>query len=210
MFHVKHFSTALDLQRHFSLSDDVIARLQAYADLLVKWQAKINLVGPDTIPDLWHRHMADSVQIFPLIPASAKRLVDLGSGAGFPGMVLSILGVPEVHLVESDVRKAVFLREVIRVTESRAIVHTARAETLNSLNADVVSARALAPLVRLLPLALPHLVRGGICVFPKGKGAEDELTAAGKEWIMSVERIESLTDPQASILVLREVKRGRT
>ena len=210
MFHVKHFSAPADLQQHFQLTDPVMDRLRTYAEILTKWQDKINLVGPDTVSDLWHRHMADSVQLWPLIPPSARRLVDLGSGAGFPGLVLAILGVADVHLVESDARKAAFLNEVIRQTKCAARVHVARAETLNSLAADVVTARALAPLVRLLPLAIPHLVGGGICLFPKGKAAEDELTAAQKEWMMCPQQVDSLTDPHASILVLREVKRGRT
>ena len=209
MFHVKHFRSASDLQDTFGLTDAIVARLEDYAALLVKWQEKINLVGPDTIGDLWHRHMADSAQLLALIPPTARRVADFGSGAGFPGLVLSILGVQDVHLVESDGRKAAFLREAIRVTGCTATVHVARAETLNSLSADVVSARALAPLVRLIPLVLPHLVEGGICLFPKGKAAEDELTAAGKEWIMGVQPVDSITDPSASILVLREVKRGR-
>ncbi len=208
MFHVKHFHSASDLRLYFLLSEPVVAKLEAYAELLVKWQQKINLVGPESLPELWHRHVADSAQLLPLIPKSTRRLVDLGAGAGFPGLVLSILGVPDVHLVESDQRKAVFLREVIRVTECSAVVHVARIEQVEPLAADVVTARALAPLVRLIPLALPHLVGSGICVFPKGKAAEDELTEAGKEWIMAARRVGSITDPHASILVLSEVKRG--
>ena len=210
MFHVKHFNSPHDLQQRFGLSDTVTERLQIYGDVLTKWQQKINLVGPDTIPDLWHRHMADSAQLFALVPPNARRLVDLGAGAGFPGLVLAIMGVPDVHLVESDGRKAAFLGEVLRQTQTPATIHVDRAETLNSLNADVVSARALAPLVRLLPLATQHLVGGGICLFPKGKAAEDELTEARKDWIVSSRRVESVTDPHATILILSEVKRGRT
>ena len=210
MFHVKHFNGPDDLKAAFGLTDHHLAGLTAYAELLAKWQPKINLVGPDTLPDVWHRHLADSAQLRSLVPATTKRLVDLGSGAGFPGLVLAILGVPDVHLVESDSRKAAFLREVIRVTGCAATVHVARAETLNSLNADVVSARALAPLVRLLPLATQHLVGGGICLFPKGKACEDELTEARKEWIMSARREASVTDPYASILIISEVERGRS
>jgi 16S rRNA (guanine527-N7)-methyltransferase len=206
---VKHLSGPNDFQHQFGLSDPVMARLVIYADLLGKWQKKINLVGSDTIPDLWHRHMADSAQLMALIPKGAKRLVDLGSGAGFPGMVLSIIGQGDVHLVESDQRKAVFLQEVARVTETAVTIHINRAEAINSLKADVITARALAPLVSLIPLALPHMVDGGVCLFLKGKQAEDELTRAKKEWIMSAERVDSLTDPQASILILREVKRDR-
>ena len=154
--------------------------------------------------------MADSAQLWQHLPPNVHRLADMGSGAGFPGLVLSIMGVPEVHLVESDARKSAFLREAIRITGCNALVHVARTETLNSRAADVVTARALAPLVRLIPLVLPHLVEGGICIFPKGKAVEDELTAAGKEWIMGFQQVDSLTDRQASILIVREVKRGRT
>jgi len=205
---VKHFHSVSDLGQQFQLSEPVKAKLQAYAELLIKWQHKINLIGPDTLPDLWHRHMADSAQLFELIPPGSGRVADLGSGAGFPGLVLAIMGAPDVHLIESDSRKAAFLNEAVRITECAATVHPVRAEQVSPLGADVTVSRALAPLVRLIPLALPHLVGSGICVFPKGKACEDELTAAGKEWIMAVRRVPSLTDPNASILVLSEVKRA--
>jgi len=186
-----------------------MARLTAYAELLAKWQARINLIGPDTLPDLWHRHMLDSAQLLPLLPPGAKRLADLGSGAGFPGLVLAILGAPDVHLVESDARKAAFLREAARLTAAPVTVHVARAEALAPLAADVVTARALAPLGKLLGWAAPHLAPGGVCLFLKGKGSEDELTEARKEWIITCDRAASRTDPAGVILQLREVCRGR-
>lgn len=203
MFHVKHPLTPDEVQRHFNLPDEVMERLRTYVDLLAKWQPRINLVGPDTMGDVWRRHIADSVQLLPLIPEGARRLADLGSGAGFPGLVLAILGVPDVHLVESDQRKGAFLLEAARSTDTKISWHGARAESLEPLSADVVSARALAPLTKLLPLAKRHLATGGLCLFPKGKNAEDELTEALKESTIAVERTVSVTDPQATIFRIR-------
>jgi len=202
--------TPEDFQAIAGIDDATRARLCAYADLLVKWQARINLVGPDTVGDLWRRHMLDSAQLLRLLPPGARRVADLGSGAGFPGLVLAILGAPDVHLVESDGRKATFLREAARVTAAAVTVHTARIDALPPLAADVVTARALAPLGKLLGLAAPHLAAGGDCLFLKGRGSEDELTAAGKDWIITIDRVPSLTDPSGVILHLREVhRRGR-
>ncbi len=205
MFHVKHPLAPEEVQAHFALPPATLDRLAAYVDVLAKWQPRINLVGPDTMGDVWRRHIADSAQLYPLIPQGTRRLVDLGSGAGFPGLVLAILGVPDVHLVESDQRKGAFLLEAARVTDTKISWHGARAESLPPLEADVVSARALAPLSKLLPLARRHLKKGGLCLFPKGKNAEDELTEALKESTIAVERTVSITDPQATIFRIREV-----
>lgn len=198
-----------EFQTKSGVSRETLARLEAYAELLVKWQARINLVGPDTLPDLWSRHFLDSAQLFPLIKSGARRLVDLGSGAGFPGLVLAVMGAPDVHLVESDQRKCAFLREVARVTGTPVTVVNKRIEQVAPLNADVVTARALAPLSKLLEWALPHLASGAECLFLKGRGGEDELTASAKEWKLSASRVSSLTDSGGLVLHLREVSRGR-
>ncbi|TAN54913.1 MAG: 16S rRNA (guanine(527)-N(7))-methyltransferase RsmG [Magnetospirillum sp.] len=198
-----------EFQAKSGVSRETLRRLAAYAELLVKWQARINLVGLETIPDLWSRHILDSAQLFPLIPSTARRLVDLGSGAGFPGLVLAVMGAPDVHLVESDARKCAFLREAARVTGTMVTVLNKRAEQIPPLNADVVTARALAPLAKLLDWAAPHLAPGGQCLFLKGRGADDELTATAKEWNIAVDRVPSLTDPAGLVLQLREVCRGR-
>ncbi|RAU23722.1 16S rRNA (guanine(527)-N(7))-methyltransferase RsmG [Paramagnetospirillum kuznetsovii] len=200
--------TPAEFQTKSGVSRETLRRLGLYADLLVKWQAKINLVGPDTLPDLWSRHILDSAQLFPLIPATAKRLVDLGSGAGFPGLVLAVMGAPDVHLVESDSRKCAFLREAARVTGTPVTIFNKRIEQVAGLDADVVTARALAPLGKLLDWAFPHLAAGGQCLFLKGRGAEDELTATAKEWNIGLRRIPSLTDPAGLVLQLHEVRRG--
>lgn len=182
------------------VSRETLGLLVAYVDLLRRWQEKINLVGAATLDHLWHRHMLDSAQLLALLPAKAQTLVDLGSGGGFPGMVLSIMGVPEVHLVESNQRKATFLREAARVSGGKVIVHATRIEALRPFPADVVTARALAPLPRLVAYAAPFVATGGICVFPRGRGVEKELTKVDEIWKMRLVRIPSRTDPYATIL----------
>jgi 16S rRNA (guanine527-N7)-methyltransferase len=190
------------------VSRETRERLNIYADLLRKWQRSINLVGPRTIDDLWNRHFTDSAQLLPLIPPSARVLVDFGSGAGFPGLVLAILGIAEVHLIESDQRKATFLCEVARATGTPVTVHAKRIEQVAPFPADVVSARALAPLSDLLGFAAPFLTKDSLCLFPKGQMAEDELTAASKTWNINVDRIQSVTDPSATILRISQVSRA--
>lgn len=186
------------------VSRETLERLELYAALLRKWTRAINLVGPDTLPDLWRRHFLDSAQLLPLLPPAPperpRRLADLGSGAGFPGLVLAILGAGEVHLVESDSRKAQFLREVSRETGAGAQVHTARIETLSPLFADCVTARALAPLTQLLDYAARHLRPGGQALVLKGKSAGQELTQAAARWSMAAEQFASRSDPAGVIL----------
>jgi len=190
----------------FPVSRETAERLQSYADLLVKWQAKINLVGPATIPDLWRRHFLDSAQLQRLLPAGP--ILDLGSGAGFPGMVLAILRDDPVHLVESDARKCAFLREVARLTNAAATIHNCRIESLSPFPVTAVTARALASVASLLSLAEGFLSPSTECLFLKGEKLEDELTEAAKDWKMTTERIQSLSDPQGIILRVKEVHRG--
>jgi 16S rRNA (guanine527-N7)-methyltransferase len=184
------------------------AALEAYATLLARWNERINLVSPRDIPRLWERHIDDAAQLLPLIPPGTRRIADLGSGAGLPGLIVAVLSGLDTHLVERDQRKAAFLREAARVTGAPATVHAADAATLPPLAADVVTARALAPLPVLLPLAIRHLAPGGACLFPKGATASAELTAAAEGWTMSIERFPSRTDPAATILRLTEVARA--
>lgn len=198
--------TPKDFQAQTGVSDDVLARLQIYADLLTKWQAKINLVGPDTIPDLWSRHMLDSAQLAPFIKAGAK-VADLGTGAGFPGLVLAIMTDAQVHLVESDQKKCAFLREVNRETGAGAEIHTARIEALEPLQADVVTSRALAALDKLLGYGNIHRLSTGKCLFLKGKQWMEELTEAQKHWKMATNDHPSITDAAGRILELTEIEK---
>ncbi|MEO3434913.1 16S rRNA (guanine(527)-N(7))-methyltransferase RsmG [Inquilinus sp. CAU 1745] len=195
-------------RRLTDVSRETLERLEIYASLLRKWQPKINLVGPSTVADLWRRHMLDSAQLLPLIPDNAKRLADMGSGAGFPGLVLAIMGFPEVHLIESDGRKGAFLREVSRETDAPVTLHSMRIEAAPPLQADVVTARALAPLNKLLVMAHRLLAPNGICLFPKGQDVAKELTLATKDTMMDIESVPSATDASATILRIKGLCRA--
>ena len=203
MFHVKQFQEAA------GVSDEILQRLQAYADLLEKWQKKINLVGSNTISKLWNRHMLDSAQLFPLLPRPDCSVMDFGSGAGFPGLVLAIMGGPQVTMVESDGRKCAFLAEAMRITQTgpSARLENRRIEDLSSGQVDVVTSRALAPLGKLLVFAGPFLREDSICLFLKGKKADEELTQTEKNWKMQVIKVQSRSDPSGTILKLENVKR---
>ncbi len=190
-----------------NVSRETLARLEAYVGLLEAWNRRINLVGVTTMGDPWRRHILDSAQLLRHLPASARSLVDLGSGAGLPGLVLAILGVPEVHLVESDQRKAVFLREAARVSATPVQIHAARAERLGPLTADVVTARALAPLPDLLDIAERFLSNHSICLFLKGRGAGDEVADAAKGWTMTARLEPSRSDPGGTIVIVEKLAR---
>lgn len=195
------FQTALNVSR------ETLDRVRVHIDILRQWQEKINLVGRGTLDDIWLRHVFDSAQLLPLLPPGATRLVDLGSGAGFPGLVLAILGVPDVHLIESDQRKAAFLREAARLTQTKITIHNARIERVAPFAVDVVTSRALASLEKLIEYSEPFLKLGGVCLFPKGKNWQDELTAAEKKWKMHLETLPSRSDPDGIILRIDEVRR---
>jgi 16S rRNA (guanine527-N7)-methyltransferase len=190
-----------------NVSRETLDRLAKYVELLGSWNRRINLVGRDTMGDAWRRHILDSAQLFPLVPREARRLVDLGSGAGFPGLVLAIMGVPEVHLIESDTRKAVFLREAVRITGAPATIHARRIDRIPGFTADIVTARALAPLSELLALSERFLGPRSLCLFLKGRMVEEELTEATKAWHIRAYRQPSLTDPSGCILRLEAIAR---
>ncbi len=187
------------------VSRETLSRLEAYADLLIRWSARINLVGRDTLADLWRRHILDSAQLRHLVPNSARSLIDLGSGAGFPGLVLAVLGVPGVELVEANSRKCAFLREAARITAAKVTIRRCRIEAVPPHPVDVVTARACAPLDRLLELARPFLVPDTVCLFTKGERFEEELTLARKRWTMRVSVEPSLSDRRGVILRLQQV-----
>jgi 16S rRNA (guanine527-N7)-methyltransferase len=192
-----------------NVSRETLQRLETYAGLLVKWQAKINLVGPATLPDLWRRHFLDSAQLLPLLPAATGTLADLGSGAGFPGLVLAIMTDWRVHLLDSDQRKCAFLRQVALDCGvlDRVTIHARRIEQVTGLLADVVTARACAPLGELLDLAEPFIGEKGTGLFLKGAQAEEELTQAQRRWTMRLDRRDSISDPAGKLLIVSQLKR---
>lgn len=196
-----------------SVSRETLRRLDLLVDLLAKWQRTINLVAPASLPHIWQRHVADSLQLAALAPKAAARWVDLGSGGGFPGLVVAAALAErpgaDIHLVESDTRKAAFLREVIRLADLPAAVHAQRIEAVApglAAGSHVVSARALAPLPKLLDLAAPFLAAGALGLFLKGKDATRELTEAGKGWTLDAELAPSRTDPDGRIVVVRSAR----
>jgi len=188
------------------VSRETMERLTVYESLLLKWQKSINLVSPSSLRELWRRHMLDSAQLVKMAPAAPRVWMDIGSGAGFPGMVVAILMAnnPEFHmnLVESDSRKAIFLKETARLTGAPVTVHTMRIEELSPglLQPDVVSARALASLSRLLAYSESFFRPGTTGLFLKGAGYKEELTEARKDWIFSSEAFPSRSDPAGVVL----------
>jgi 16S rRNA (guanine527-N7)-methyltransferase len=196
-----------DFAEQTGVSRETLARLEAYADLLKRWSDHINLVGRDTLGDLWRRHFLDSAQLLPYIPRGAQSLVDLGSGAGFPGLVLAIAGMPGVELIEADARKCAFLREAARIAAAPVTIRHARIAALPPRPVDVVTARACAPLDRLLELAAPFIAPHTLCLFHKGERAAAELTAARRAWTMTAAQHPSRADPRGVILCLQHVVR---
>ena len=195
------------------ISNDALARLDKFAALLAEWQSRINLIAPSTVSQVWTRHIADSLQLLRHAP-NAKIWIDLGSGAGFPGIPIAcaLAQTPgaEVHLVESNGKKAAFLREAARITGVPAIVHAERIENFGETfagNVDVVTARALAPLKSLLDQAFPFMAKGAIGLFLKGQDVEAELTDSAKGWSVEATKAPSLTDPGGCVLIVRTLKR---
>ncbi len=175
----------------------------------VNGKAKMNLVSKASMADVWKRHIADSLQLLRLMPQAPQVIADLGSGAGFPGLVLALAGPHQVHLYESTGKKAQFLREAIRVTNAKAEVHQTRIEDVKEPpKVDFVTARALAPLDRLLELALPFLSRGATGLFMKGQDVDEELTTATKSWRIKFAKHPSLTDSRSVILAVTEARHG--
>ncbi len=223
----------------FDVSRETIARLDRFVELLLTWQRRINLISPSTIPSLWTRHVADSLQLLELTetapPHPALRAgedesihppphagegkvggvwLDLGSGGGFPGVVIACaladVSGAKIHLIESNMKKAAFLREAVRETKVPGIVHAARIETLVPVlggTADYVTARALAPLSDLLDIIAPFLKKGAKAFLPKGQDLDIELTMATKHWIIEAETIPSKTSKAGRILIVHALSR---
>lgn len=197
----------------FGVSRETVERLDAIVALLRKWQGTINLVAPASLPHVWTRHVADSLQLVPFA-GERRRWVDLGSGAGFPGLIVAaaLAESPgtDITLVESDTRKAAFLREAARIAELPVTVLPNRIEQVAARIApgvEVVSARALAPLPTLLALAEPFLAQGALGLFPKGQDVDNELTEASKSWNVEATVSESRTDRSGRILVVTRALR---
>ncbi len=195
-----------------NVSRETFARFETYVDLVNRWNPKINLVSKNSLSEIWTRHILDSVQVFRCVE-SFGHWVDLGSGGGFPGMVCALMAIDEAPdsrftFLESDQRKSAFLRNVARECGANCTVVSKRIELAEPAEADVLSARALADLSKLLSFCNRHLADSGVALFPKGANWKKELEEAREEWNFGVEPIRSLTEPQAVILKIKGVSRG--
>ena len=205
-------------KRFFELIDvsrETISKLDGYVGLLKKWNSTINLVSNASLDDLWNRHMLDSAQIFQLADIQVGHWVDIGTGGGFPGMVVAVIAserAPDLRFtfVESDLRKATFLRTVARETGANVIILSNRIESIQNLDADILSARALAPLVDLLNFAEMHLKPDGQALFPKGAKYRQEIEESLDSWRFQSQECRSITDDAAVILKLGEIRRVRS
>lgn len=208
----QHVVQVVDAESFFAesaVSRETMSRLLTYEALLRKWQRSINLIANSTLDDVWNRHFWDSAQLVRLAPSGTMRWLDLGSGGGFPGLVIAIMlrerSGFSMQLVESDQRKCVFLKEVVRLTEAPVTVHACRIESFEPSPGwlpEVISARALAPLEKILQWASPFWGKDTIGLFLKGEGAAEELTESVKNWIFEHEAIASQSDPSGTVLKL--------
>jgi 16S rRNA (guanine527-N7)-methyltransferase len=197
--------------RQFNVSRESLDRLIKYGQLLASWQERINLVGRSTASDIWQRHITDALQLILLFEKPLPRIADLGSGAGIPGLILAIARPLEAHLFESNLKKAAFLREAVRLTGAAAHIHAVRIEDADTLapaiKADIVTARALAPLPKLLAYAQPFFAQGAAGLFHKGQDVDAELSETAKSWSLNVVKHPSMTDSRGCILEVKEAHR---
>lgn len=195
------------------VSRETLDRLRLYVDTLMKWQKRINLIGPSTVAEVWRRHVLDSAQVLPEIDPNVRVVTDLGSGGGFPGVVLALC-LPDhcgpevrVHMIESNQKKASFLNHVLRETGASAKVHCDRIEALVPWPSDVVTARACASIDKLLAYSEAFRTHKSVCLFLKGRDAVKELTEASECWTYRRRTIKSRSDPSGHIVVLTNVAR---
>lgn len=199
------------LAERLNVSRESWQRIALFTDLLFRWQEKINLVSPASLPDVWMRHVIDSLQLLDHMPEGAKVFADLGSGSGFPALPLAIASGLDAELYESNTKKGAFLMEALRQCGAKGRVHMVRlgdAKTRHvPAKVQLVTARALAPLGSLIELALPFLAQGAPALFLKGQDVDAELTLAAKSWKIDFRKHPSLTDPRSVVLEVREVSR---
>ena len=195
--------------QRLGVSRESVERLEVLVAVTQTWQARINLIAPSTLPDIWTRHILDSAQLLPLIHRNTLAIADLGSGGGFPSLVLAAIQPAPVHMFESNAKKAAFLAEALRQMGVKAFVHTERLEQRKPVKGlptvQLITARAFAPLGELLGYAEPFFARGATGLFHKGQDVDAELTEAAKSWNITVQKHSSLTDSQAVILEVKEI-----
>ncbi|GIL40753.1 16S rRNA (guanine(527)-N(7))-methyltransferase RsmG [Roseiterribacter gracilis] len=190
------------------VSRETLARLDAYRAMLLEANRGLALIGKNTEADIWDRHFLDSAQLLPLLPKPDARVVDVGTGAGFPGLVLAIVGGPRVELIENNIKKAEFLAAVIEKLQLDVVLHAKKVEAVRPFPADVATSRALGPLISLIQLTIPFLHHGGVGIFPKGRTVAAELEAARARYRFDAELIPSKTAEDARIVRLANLRRA--
>jgi 16S rRNA (guanine527-N7)-methyltransferase len=199
-----HIFNHLQFRKIFDTKPQVISKLLIFEQLLIDWNQKINLISSSTLPNIWWRHILDSAQILELFPEKSSVMLDVGSGAGFPGLVISILGFPEVHLVESNSKKVKFLSHIVEKLSLEVIVHHSRIENLNSFDVDIITARAVAPLDKLLQLTSLFVNEKNVQIYLKGESFNSELQKARKLWEIDVLTYKSITNTKARVLKINK------
>ena len=195
------------LNEHVNVSRETFSKLSIYHDLLLKWQRKINLISPDTVANSWERHFLDSLQLLKHIPSTHGNIIDIGTGAGFPGMALAVAGIDNIHLIESDAKKVTFLKNVSRETFSPVSVLHGRMENIQLENVHIILSRACSNLTQLLELASKNVSRETFCLFHKGKNWAKEVEDANKSWEFDLTTIPSVTDSSGMIVKLSTIYR---
>lgn len=201
---------SLESFKTYDVSRESLDRLGVLVKLLLEWQKHINLIAPSTIVDIWNRHIKDSLQLLPLMPPGTTAIADLGSGAGFPALVLAAVQPATVHMYEANGKKAAFLAEALRQMKCLGVVHRERLPLTDPAKlplVQVVTARAFAPLTLLLPMAEPFLKHGATGLFHKGQDIDAEFQESAKDWTMVSRKFPSVTDSQAVILEVKELAR---
>jgi len=191
-----------------SVSRETLERLEAYQRLLLTWNGKINLISKADEADVWPRHVEDCLQLARYVPTNTPTILDIGSGAGFPGLILAIATNIPTTLVESDARKCAFLQEAARITAAPATILCSRIESASLPQFPVITARALASVRKLLTLTTPHLAPGGTLIFPKGATVDTEIAEAETEWTMTIHRHPSQTHTLGTVLAITEPARA--
>jgi 16S rRNA (guanine527-N7)-methyltransferase len=194
----------------FPVSRETEARLARYENILLERNQTLSLISDTTADIVWARHFLDSAQLLPLIPEPDQPVVDIGTGAGFPGLVLAILGLPQVHLVENNMQKVAFLRSVAELLDLPVKIHGMKSDAIKPFVAGAVTARALKPLHQLLGLGRRFLGQNSVCLFPKGRRAEEEMAVAARKWHMKAERFPSMTDPESTIFRISDLTEARS
>jgi 16S rRNA (guanine527-N7)-methyltransferase len=194
------------------VSRETIDRLSQFEELVLKWTPRINLIAKSTQSDVWHRHIIDSAQLFQYAPKHVKTWLDIGSGGGFPGIVMAIMSVgtgqgTHFSFVESDQRKATFLRTAVRELQLKVTVHSERIEATPPQNSDVITARALKSVSELMPFLDRHLAEGGVAILPKGRTVSEEIPLARQNWRFDMTEHASITDADARILIVKDIAR---